>query len=1083
MLLHFSYFTDDALISGPNDLVTDIQKKLKEYFDVKFSTPKDFIGLDITQRKDGTITLSMNTFTEKLKETFQIPDTLPILTPGRTDKKIIRHDQPEPDPTYRSKVGSLMWTTMGTRYDITYTVKELSRVLQEPTKTAKEILERTLTYVTQTPQAFLEFNPAKMKAFTLPPTRKKPHLHVNIYNVDDYNIPDTIPQHDDTATKQIYTFKGAQLIITCYTDIDLAGQHETRQSTSGYMLYLNGALIHWHGRTERLIISSTAAGEYIALSRGHAACKFIKTILKFYGNTSNTYYLYTDNQAAEHIATQPTMNEHSRSIDIRHHAVRQDYLAGKLQIGGVRTDANPSDILTKYLPAPTHMRHASDLNITFPTPTIPTPKDGPSTPTTIQYTQNGNHIATPTHPTHHGQYPTYRRPTNSLPTRRSHALSRPVHDIPTRRLRHGRARVRLNQTAIHVHRQRHAVPSSYTKTRLTLNKQHQDKHTLTPGYRSPSPKLARATTGHQAIHRQRPHMRTPQHIPTQAHHAPKHARNLHPRHTYRQHCKPPTSQNNQPIQNHQVRMVSIDHSLLENHQRQQTTRTRTTRAHTHATFTKRQEQRINKWMSTLRIPHPPTPTSTNPNHPFAFKQTTQPATTATHTPCKCMANLTRGQIRQTGNKNTETKNKYNLSQTSPKRQRKSTSCSKHIDKSNKQTRTSQFNMKPNAPANKRNPANTITWTPSKQDEIDKKAKQKQKIKSPNENRRITPGMQIHPQTNQKVFPVKYRTKFPPNQNEPTHRNNLISSNKKATKIANRNDLYKNNTNAFTEIAGDNVLIVKRVDTRRRRLRSRQRRRVTRGDGQLSTSDLPTPSPPLRAPTQTSQLQILRGLEALEMRIERHELRRFSKRTMAPVTSVNEEHHTQRLRHILDVQSDVLDALNAMTKVHIDKNPECIEILYDLYTDALLFSHRGKHLAPASHPKYHTYYMVFKDLEEIINRQYSKALREHKKIRSLSCPHCDVPLDYYSSPPPMYDPPRSESPQSPAYTPTKDDDTSSTSSSEGVPEAPKSPKPSILQILSNHDDTDELKLQHLNIEKILQQTNATLDKLENKFRLE
>ena len=222
-----------------------------------------------------------------------------------------------------------------------------------------------------------------------------------------------------------------------------------------------------------------------------------------------------------------------------------------------------------------------------------------------------------------------------------------------------------------------------------------------------------------------------------------------------------------------------------------------------------------------------------------------------------------------------------------------------------------------------------------------------------------------------------------------------------------------------------------------------------------------------------------------MRIERHELRRFSKRTMAPVTSVNEEHHTQRLRHILDVQSDVLDALNAMTKVHIDKSPECIEILYDLYTDALLFSHRGKHLAPASHPKYHTYYMVFKDLEEIINRQYSKAFREHKKIRSLSCPHCDVPLDYYSSPPPMYDPPRSDSPQSPAYTPTKDEDTSSTSSSEseGVPEAPKSPKPSILTILRDHDDLDELKLQHLDIEKILHETNATLEKLDNKFRLE
>ncbi len=39
----------------------------------------------------------------------------------------------------------------------------------------------------------------------------------------------------------------------------------------------------------------------------------------------------------------------------------------------------------------------------------------------------------------------------------------------------------------------------------------------------------------------------------------------------------------------------------------------------------------------------------------------------------------------------------------------------------------------------------------------------------------------------------------------------------------------------------------------------------------------------------------------------------------------------------------------MTKVHVNKTKECMEIIYDLYIDALLFSHRGKNLAPASHP--------------------------------------------------------------------------------------------------------------------------------------
>jgi hypothetical protein len=138
-------------------------------------------------------------------------------------------------------VGSLIWTTMGICYDITYTVKELSRVLQQPTKTAKEILDRKLTYVTQTPDAYLEYNPTSMQAFTLPPTSKKPQFGHDIYDKTTYNIQDTIPQHNDKRITQTYRYKGPQFTITCYTDIDLAGQHETRQSTSGLLLRFRGS--------------------------------------------------------------------------------------------------------------------------------------------------------------------------------------------------------------------------------------------------------------------------------------------------------------------------------------------------------------------------------------------------------------------------------------------------------------------------------------------------------------------------------------------------------------------------------------------------------------------------------------------------------------------------------------------------------------------------------------------------------------------------------------------------------------------------------------------------------------------------
>jgi hypothetical protein len=124
--------------------------------------------MDIHQQENGTITLSMKSFTEKLQANLHIVDDDPgsILTPGRTDKKIVRDQDIIHDPTYRSKVGSIMWLTLCLRYDLIYTVKELSRVLQQPTALAQEILQRTLLYICRTKHYQLTYDPTP----TNPPT-------------------------------------------------------------------------------------------------------------------------------------------------------------------------------------------------------------------------------------------------------------------------------------------------------------------------------------------------------------------------------------------------------------------------------------------------------------------------------------------------------------------------------------------------------------------------------------------------------------------------------------------------------------------------------------------------------------------------------------------------------------------------------------------------------------------------------------------------------------------------------------------------------------------------------------------------
>jgi hypothetical protein len=307
----------------------------------------------------------MKSFTTKMTTVLGIKDTYPgtILTPGRTDKKIIKDQDPEPNDNYRSHVGTLNWLSMGIRFDVVYTTKELSRVLATPTQTANDIVRRALLYISRTKDAYLSYSHAKMIAFKLPPTRKKPTDVKDNYETSEYNIDDGIKQEDTTTRQDDYHHNGPTMHVHCLTDIDLAGQIETRQSTSSLMIWIQGALVHWRATTEKIVIASTAAGEDVALSRGNTTAKFVRNILQFYGNGTPNYFLYTDNQAAEHIATQPNMNEHSRSIDIRHHVIRQDYINGEMRIGGVSSQANTSDILTKNLQPPLHLQHTRELNI------------------------------------------------------------------------------------------------------------------------------------------------------------------------------------------------------------------------------------------------------------------------------------------------------------------------------------------------------------------------------------------------------------------------------------------------------------------------------------------------------------------------------------------------------------------------------------------------------------------------------------------------------------------------------------------------------------------------------------------------
>jgi hypothetical protein len=156
----------------------------------------------------------------------------------------VRGQDPEKNEQYRSHVGAMNWLTMFLRYDLAHTTRELLRVLQEPTKPANEILRRAINYTIQTKHAHLQFNHGDMLNYKPPKTRRKRTDTEQATYDTEYNLQDGILQVDDQQQEQDYKYTKSHITQVCLTDIDLAGQVETRQSTSGLIIYLNGILVH-----------------------------------------------------------------------------------------------------------------------------------------------------------------------------------------------------------------------------------------------------------------------------------------------------------------------------------------------------------------------------------------------------------------------------------------------------------------------------------------------------------------------------------------------------------------------------------------------------------------------------------------------------------------------------------------------------------------------------------------------------------------------------------------------------------------------------------------------------------------------
>ena len=329
-------YVDDLVISGSAQMVKDFIVMIQEEFTLKhvnFLTSEnsvEFLGRTIKRLKNGNITMEFSQkFIDELLKIFEV--TGKVTTTGLKLQALPEDQKVQCDRVihqkYRSAVGKLLWMAQ-LRDDLKYPVKELSRSLINPQDQDVKNLVHLLKYVNQTRDFVFVMEPQ------LPVRNQEGKFPVQIVS---------------------------------YSDSDWAGCQKSRRSTSGSLISVFNINIQSTSRTQASIAHSSAESELYAMTQASVESLAIKNFIQEFNSAilsaSVSIVIQTDSSAGKSMASRLGISRRSKHIELKYLWIQDEIKEGKLELKKVGTHFNPSDVLTKYVPASVLGQHLPRLNI------------------------------------------------------------------------------------------------------------------------------------------------------------------------------------------------------------------------------------------------------------------------------------------------------------------------------------------------------------------------------------------------------------------------------------------------------------------------------------------------------------------------------------------------------------------------------------------------------------------------------------------------------------------------------------------------------------------------------------------------
>jgi hypothetical protein len=344
-------FCDDLRIGATDAVLTSLYRSFYEKFGITTAPGDRFLGMDtFYDRSLGIMKISMESYIANTVERFANFD----LSRGLP---------------FREVVGCLLWITLCVMGPELLRVKDLARrsnsYTEDDYSDALAVLRRVSLrrehgIIIRRGGAGKEIIPANTRSplpvssddtgTIIPEDQNELRYKLlfdarRVSSTSSYTVPD--PAGLDIPLVPLPV--NPRYSLVAYGDASFA-TGETKQSVSGFVIYINGVPVLWGSLKQTVVVDSSCSAEFVAASIVCKQIQHAENMVAFFGFTCpKPYRLYTDSSACFHIATNPSKLGNVRHLQIRYHLVRCLVTLGTVEMVFCVTEEMVADLFTKLV--------------------------------------------------------------------------------------------------------------------------------------------------------------------------------------------------------------------------------------------------------------------------------------------------------------------------------------------------------------------------------------------------------------------------------------------------------------------------------------------------------------------------------------------------------------------------------------------------------------------------------------------------------------------------------------------------------------------------------------------------------------